>query len=141
MLLWLSGTDNFSGPSKNGPPCLLKEEGLIFGKGGCFNSLDRLCIYLFFFLGFSFFLFFSKGSQYFALYAPSIPFAEKCYRYREYIRRYLKTRNHVSFFIHSFAIGFKMLTNLLFPFLILQSTRKCHTRLDTIHSFPVSVST
>ena len=62
--------------------------------------IHRLCIYLFFCLRFSFFLFFSKDSQYFALYAPSIPFSEKCYRYREYIRRYLKTRHHAPFYIH-----------------------------------------
>lgn len=49
---------------------------------------------------FTFFPFFSKDAQYFALFAPSVPFAEKCYRYSKYIRHYLKKGHHALSYIH-----------------------------------------
>ena len=58
----------------------------------CDLGAGSLYVCLSFFV-FRSFCFFSKDARYFALFAPSIPFAEKCYRYRKYIRHYLKTRH------------------------------------------------
>ena len=74
----------------------------------------------------------SNDAQFFALFTPMVPFAEKCYRYREYI---IPRRN-----ICIFRCAQSIYKCDIF-LLILQLMTKCHMKLVTIRSFPVSVST